>query len=229
MILLATGAVFGATDVGVTAATHAPGSTAAAGPLLGLWGVGSLLGGIAVTRLGGSARSARGLTLLLAALALTHAALILSTGSMVAVAAVLVLAGATIAATVSSIYAMVDAAAPVGTRTEAFSWLLTASLTGSALGAAVTGALEQSAGARAAFAFVGAAGAIAVLVALLRARSLTNAMSDENRPSSFAPNERDEQRPRVSPGSTCSQVLTTARAADDVRADPKGNATCAPS
>ncbi len=203
LILLGTGAVFGATDVGVTAATHALGSTAAAGPLLGLWGVGSLLGGIAATRLGGGARGTRWLTLLLAALALTHAALLLTTGDMLAIAMVIVLAGATIAPTVSSIYAMVEPAAPAGTRTEAFSWVLTASLTGSALGAAVAGALAQSAGAPAAFAFVGAAGGFAVLVALLRAPSLRNAVPDESRGPSLA--------------------------AGEVLAKPTANATCAAS
>ena len=81
LIELATGAVFGATDVGVTAAAKALGSTAAAGPLLGLWGLGSLLGGIAATRLGGSARRAGGLVLLLGTLAVAHAALTLVTGS----------------------------------------------------------------------------------------------------------------------------------------------------
>jgi hypothetical protein len=170
LILFGTGVAFGATEVGVTAAAPALGSAAAAGPVLGNWGVGSLLGGIAATRLGG-AQGAKGLTLLLAALALAHAALILTTGSMVAIGAVIVLAGATIAPTVSSIYAMVDAAAPAGTRTEAFSWALTASLTGSALGAAGAGAVAQSAGATAAFALAGAAGAVAVLTAILRSPS----------------------------------------------------------
>jgi hypothetical protein len=107
LIELGLGAVFGATDVGatdvgatdvgVTAAAKVLGSIAAAGPLLGLWGVGSLLGGIAATRLGGGTRHARGLTLLLAALALGHGALILTAGSVFAIGAVLVLAGATIA------------------------------------------------------------------------------------------------------------------------------------
>src|SRR5262249_57749609 len=67
LILFGTGAVFGATDVGVTAAAKALGSTAAAGPLLGLWGVGSLLGGIAATRLGGGAQHGNGLKMLLTA------------------------------------------------------------------------------------------------------------------------------------------------------------------
>ena len=50
--------------------------------------------------------------------------------------------------------------------------MLTAALTGEALGAAVAGALVQSAGAAAAFAFAGAAGAVAVVIALLGSRRL---------------------------------------------------------
>ena len=177
LIPLGTGAVFGAVDVGVTAAAKALGSTAAAGPLLGLWGVGSLLGGIAATRRGG-ARGARGLKLLLAALALGHGALIVTTGSVLAIGAVIVLAGATIAPTEASIYAMVDRAAPAAMRTEAFSWLLTASSTGAAAGAGVAGALAQSAGAPAAFAFAGAAGAVATLIAAIGSRGLNNVTAE---------------------------------------------------
>lgn len=174
-ILLGTGTVFGATEVGVTAAAHALGSTTAAGPLLGLWGAGSLLGGMAATRLGGSVRDGRGLIALLAALAVTHGALILTTGSGVATAVVITLAGATIAPTVSSIYAMVDSAAPAGTRTEAYSWLLTASLVGASLGMAAAGALVQGAGPAAAFALVAAAGGLAVLAARLGSHRLPSA------------------------------------------------------
>lgn len=181
-ILTGTGAAFGATEVGVTAAAHALGSSAAAGPLLGLWGLGSLLGGIAVTRLGGSARSARGLTVLLVALALGHGALIIATGSVLALAVVITVAGATIAPTVSSIYAMVDTAAPAGTQTEAFSWLITASLVGASLGSAAAGALAQSAGAPWAFALVAVAGGLAVLVALLRSHDLPMATRDHEGP-----------------------------------------------
>ena len=173
LIMLGTGAAFGATEVGVTAAAHGLGSDGAAGPLLGLWGAGSLLGGIIATRFGGATRTMRGLTLLVAGLALTHGALILTTGSVVAIGAMIFAAGATIAPTASSVYAMVDRAAPSGSATEAFSWLVTASLTGAALGAAVAGALAQSSGARAAFATVATAGLFAVVVAGLRSASLT--------------------------------------------------------
>ena len=170
LILIVAGAeaVFGATEVGVTATAHALGATAAAGPLLGLWGAGSFVGGIVATRRGGGARTPRGLTLLLAALALTHGALILTTGSVLALGAVITLAGATIAPTVATLYSLVDSAAPSGTETEAFSWLLTASLLGAAIGAAAAGLFAQQAGATAVFAFVAAAGAVTVLLAVLR-------------------------------------------------------------
>ena len=178
VILFGTGAVFGATDVGVMAAAKAVGSAASAGPLLGLWGVGSLLGGIAATRLGGGAQRAKGLKTLLGALALAHGALILTASSVFAIAAVILLAGATIAPTVASIYGMVDRAAPAATRTEAFSWLLTASSTGAATGAAVAGALAQSAGAPTAFAFAGTAGGFAVLIATLGSGRLDNDIAE---------------------------------------------------
>ena len=105
-------------------------------------------------------------------MALTHGALIVATQSVVAIGAVILFAGATIAPTASSVYAMVDRAAPAGTSTEAFSWLVTAGLTGSALGAAAAGWLAQSSGATGAFAFVGVAGGLAVAAAAMRSRSL---------------------------------------------------------
>jgi predicted MFS family arabinose efflux permease len=167
LILLGTGAVFGATEVGVTAAAKALDSAAAAGPLLAVWGLGSLLGGIAATRLGGGARRAGGLRLLLAALALGHGALVLATGSVLAIGAVILLAGATIAPTESTIALMVDRAALAGAHTEAFSWVVTASSAGAAVGAAVAGGLVQSAGAPAAFAFAAVCGGLAVAIAAL--------------------------------------------------------------
>jgi predicted MFS family arabinose efflux permease len=172
VISLGTGTVFGATEVGITAAAHALGASTAAGPLLALWGAGSLIGGLVATRLGGAARDARGLIPLVVALAVTHGALILTTGSVVATAVVITLAGATIAPTESSIYAMIDAAAPAGTRTEAYSWLGTASLVGASLGMAIAGALVQTGGPLKAFALVGVAGGLAALAAVIGADRL---------------------------------------------------------
>jgi predicted MFS family arabinose efflux permease len=170
--LIAVGALLGADEVTVVAAAKTLGSTTAAAPLLAVWGVGSLIGGLLAARLGGGARTAAGLALLQAALAAGHLALIPAAGSLVALGGVLLLAGTTIAPTEASIYAMVDHAAPAATMTEAFAWLATAMAVGSAVGAASAGLLVDRAGVTAGFALAGGAGALAVLTTLLRSHSL---------------------------------------------------------
>ena len=173
LVLLALGVVFGTVEVAVVAAADALGSAAAAGPLLGIWGAGSLVGGVIAARMGGGARTGAGLALVLAALAAGHLALAAAAGSAVALAAVLALAGATIAPTYASVYAMVDRAAPAGTVTEAFAWLNTAVAIGASAGAACAGAVADAAGPAPTFALAGAAGAAAALIAALRARPLS--------------------------------------------------------
>jgi predicted MFS family arabinose efflux permease len=171
MIDLATGMTFGATEVGVTAAAKHLSSAAAAAPLLGLWGVGSLIGGLIATRRGGSARTVEGLVALLAALAVLHGALLAGVGNLVAIGVIITLAGATIAPVGASIYAFVDRTAPRGSATEAYSWLFTAGKTGAAAGMALAGVLVQSSGGAAAFALAGVAGAAGVVAAIaLRGR-----------------------------------------------------------
>ena len=173
VVLVAVGVLFGAVEVAVTAATDALGSTAAAGPLLGVWGAGSLVGGVLASRFGRGAHGAGGLTLVLVALTVGHLALTAAAGSVLALAAVLVVAGAAIAPTYAMVYAMVDDAAPAGTVTEAFAWLGTAIAIGASAGAAGAGALADHAGPVAAFALAGAAGAAAVLLAMLRSGTLS--------------------------------------------------------
>ena len=174
VVLVAVGVLFGAVEVAVTAATDALGSTAAAGPLLGVWGAGSLVGGMLASRFGRGAHGAGGLTLVLVALTVGHLALTAAAGSVLALAAVLVVAGAAIAPTYAMVYAMVDDAAPAGTVTEAFAWLGTAIAIGASAGAASAGALADHAGPVAAFALAGAAGAAAVLLAMLRSGTLAS-------------------------------------------------------
>jgi hypothetical protein len=91
---------------------------------------------------------------------------------MVALGAVLVIAGAAIAPAYAAVYAMVDEAAPTGTVTEAFAWLATAVAIGAAAGAAIAGAVAESAGPAAALALGGAAGAAALLAMAVRAPTL---------------------------------------------------------
>jgi MFS family permease len=171
-VLVLVGVLLGADEVAVTAAAKALDGTTAAAPLLALWGVGSFAGGLLITRLGGGARTAAGLAVVLAALTAGHLALIPASGGLLSLGAVLLLAGAAIAPAEASVYAMVDDAAPPGTTTEAFAWLASAMAVGGALGAAASGTLIDRVGPTAAFALAGGAGALAVLVTALRTRTL---------------------------------------------------------
>jgi predicted MFS family arabinose efflux permease len=172
--LVAVGVLVGAVEVAVAAAADGLGSSAAAGPLLGIWGLGSLAGGVLTTRLGGGARGATGLALMLAALTAGHVALAAAAGSLVLMAGVLFVAGGAIAPTFASTYAMVDRFAPAGAVTESFAWLATALAVGGAAGAAAGGAVADGAGPAAAFALSGGAGVVAVLVTALRAHTLAD-------------------------------------------------------
>jgi predicted MFS family arabinose efflux permease len=168
IVLVAVGMLLGADEVALIAAAKTLGSTTLAAPLFAVWGAGSFLGGLLITRFGGGARNAAALAALLAALTAGHLALIPAVGSAVALGAVLLLAGAAIAPTEATIYAMVDHAAPAGTITEAFAWLATAMAVGGALGAASAGIVADRAGPAAAFALGGGAGALALLTIVLR-------------------------------------------------------------
>jgi len=101
------------------------------------------------------------------------AAPLLAAGSIFALGAVLLVAGAAIAPTYATVYAMVDDAAPAGTVTEAFAWLSTAIAVGAAAGAASAGALADQAGSAATFALAAGAGALATLVTALRTQTLS--------------------------------------------------------
>lgn len=172
VVMGALGVVFSAVEVGIASGTSGLGSAAAAGPLLGVWGVGSLFGGLLATRLGGGARNVGGVLLLLTLLALGHLCLAAVATSIVGMGVVLLIAGATIAPTEAGLYAMVDRVSPVGALTESFSWLGTAAAAGAALGAAGGGWLTASAGPAAAFGLAGVSGLLGVLYLALRASTL---------------------------------------------------------
>jgi MFS family permease len=170
----ALGFLFGAVEVAVVAAAESLGAKGAVGPLLGIWGVGSLVGGLVATRAGGGARTGAGRALVLGVLTVGHLALTAAAGSVVGLAIVLGLAGTMIAPTFATVYAMVDDAAPAGTVTEAFAWLSTAGAVGGSIGSAVAGAVAQGAGAAPTFLLAGGAGVVAVVVAVLHHCRLTN-------------------------------------------------------
>jgi hypothetical protein len=172
VVLAGVGVLFGSVEVATAAAADALGVTAAAGPLLGLWGLGSLLGGVVATRAGGAAGTGAGLVLLLAGLGAAHVALAAATGSLIVLGALTLLAGVLIAPTLAAPLGMVDALAPAGTRTEAFAWLATAIAVGTSAGAAGAGAVAEAGGPAATFALAGGAGLAAAAFALTRLRTL---------------------------------------------------------
>ena len=172
VVLAGVGVLFGSVEVATASAAGALGATVAAGPLLGLWGLGSLLGGIAATRAGGAAGTGAGLVLLLGGLGAAHVALAAATGSLIVLGAMTLLAGVLIAPTLATPLGMVDALAPEGTQTEAFAWLATAIAIGTSLGAAGAGAVAEAGGPAATFALAGGAGLVAAAAALLRLRTL---------------------------------------------------------
>jgi MFS family permease len=160
LVLAGAGVLFGATEVSITAAA----GPATAGLLLGLWGAGSLAGGVVAARCGGG----RGLAPMLALLGAGHAALALAGGRVILLGGLLAVAGSLIAPILGCAYAMVDAAAPAGTATEAFAWLATASAIGTSLGAASAGALADAYGPAAGFLLAGVAATAAAVLAVPR-------------------------------------------------------------
>jgi MFS family permease len=160
VIFVLIGMAFGAVEVSVPAAADAAGLPGAAGWLLGVWGLGSFLGGLLAARAAAPADRVRRLCLLLALLGVGHALLALPVG-LIALGGLLLLAGATIAPSFGLAYGLVEGAAPPGAVTEAYTWLTTGLAAGIAGGAALAGVLAEGPGAGGGFvvAACGAAGA----------------------------------------------------------------------
>ena len=153
----------GAVEVAVPAALDATGHRELTGVMLGLWGVGSMIAGLAIGRLGAAVDPPRRLAVALAAWGLAHAAVGVS-GEPAVLGLLLLVAGASIAPTFVSANGMLDDLAPAGTITEAFTWTSTGISMGIAAGAAIAGAVVDTASPAVAMAALGAGGVLAALV-----------------------------------------------------------------
>jgi MFS family permease len=176
VVYVLVGLAFGAVEVGVPATADAGGHAHAAGLLLGVWGLGSLLGGLAAAQARPPADRVRRLCVFLALLAAGHALLAVPAG-LLALAALLFLAGAAIAPTFGIANALIDGIAPAGALTEAFTWLSTGIAAGLALGSAIGGALADGSPGGA-FALAGVACGAAALYATLSRGSLRTSTTD---------------------------------------------------
>jgi MFS family permease len=140
---LPVGFALGSVEVAVPAFSEAEGSKALAGVLLAAWSCGSAAAGLAwgarasrFPLLRAHMRFAVLLPLAIAPLALAFSPLTMGI--------LVVVSGLPIAPLIASRNQLVERVTPAGTATEAFTWPLTALVTGVSLGAAVAGAVVES-------------------------------------------------------------------------------------
>ncbi|HZD69911.1 MAG TPA: MFS transporter [Actinomycetes bacterium] len=163
---------FGMIEVSVPAVAEHLGSSALSGLFLSLWGGGSMLGGLIVGALTTARPPERRVVIRLGAVAVGVAPLAVAMAAVPSFAACMVLAGLGIAPAVACLYLLVDRSAPVGTVTEAFTWMTSAFTAGSATGSALGGSLVQHAGPGTAFLLALGAVAMAALLARVGRPSL---------------------------------------------------------
>ncbi|MEV6299234.1 MFS transporter [Actinoplanes sp. NPDC051861] len=172
----ALGIAFGAAGVIVPAyASQHGGGEALGGVLLGVWGIGSAIGGIWF----GTRRPAMALTRqfawLLGAVSASFTVLAFMPGP-VSLGVALVIGGATIAPALTVENSLVGRIAPAGMLNEAYTWMVTVSVAGSAAGGAVAGVIvDQPGGLPWSFVFAGGVLLIAALVAAIPDGSMARA------------------------------------------------------
>jgi MFS family permease len=166
---------FGALEVALPAFAEAEGSRGAVGPLITVWALGSVLGGLWYGARAWSASVEKRFLVLMALLALGSAPLPFAP-SIGAMGLLLVLTGLALAPLATTEYSLVDRLAPAGTSTEAYSWQIVANVVGAAAGSLIAGVLAEKASVEWALATAGIACAAGFAVALAGRRSLRPAV-----------------------------------------------------
>ncbi|GLZ44857.1 MFS transporter [Actinomycetospora sp. NBRC 106375] len=138
-------AAFAALEVAVASAAVSRGATGASGLLLALIGVGSIAGGLFYGARSPAVSMAAQYRRWLVVLAMGTAPLVVATTTPV-LGVLLVAAGLAIGPVSTSQFTLVGELAPTGTLTEAFTWLFSAALGGTALGSYLAGTATQQYG-----------------------------------------------------------------------------------
>jgi len=159
------GVVIGAVEVGLPALAVGQGARWSSGPLLALFSLGSMIGGLIYSARSWALEIGRRYSAILMAMAAAVAPLIV-VHALAPVFALSVLAGLCLAPMISCQFSLVGALAPEGTVTEAFTWHRAATVAGMAAGSALGGSLIDAHGPGGAFALgcVGVAAAAALAV-----------------------------------------------------------------
>lgn len=165
---------FGVLEVALTAFAEDEGSRGAVGPLVTVWAIGSVVGGLAYGARSWSSPPGRRFLVLTGLLGLGALPLPFAE-SLVAMGAFLFLTGLALAPLGATEYALIGTLAPEGTVTEAYSWQIVANVTGSAAGAFLAGILIEHASVDWALASASIACGLGLLVALAGRRTLVAA------------------------------------------------------
>jgi predicted MFS family arabinose efflux permease len=170
----ALGMMFGTTEVAILAATEAWHTQRAAGLLFVAWGSASLPAGLLWAHRAHGRDRIRSIQCLLLALGLASA--LLSTApSTPWLALVLVVTGVSVAPLLGLLYGLVQAVAPTDAMTQAYAWLATGMMVGSALGAATAGLIRDQIGLHTVWLF----GSGAVLAGLLQLTVRATALREQ--------------------------------------------------
>lgn len=172
LTVVAIGVTVGAIEVSLPAYVEREGARpAAAGILLAVWSVGSIVGGLVYGGLHLSTPPRRQVPVLVGALALGTALPLLATGPLVMGLALFAF-GLTLAPFSACNSVLLGEAAPRGTTTEAFAWNTSMLFGGAAVGSALAGVLVEQIGPPAGLAVATAAGVLAVGAAVSSAARL---------------------------------------------------------
>lgn len=172
LTVTAIGVTVGAIEVSLPAYVEREGARpAAAGILLAVWSVGSIVGGLVYGGLHLSTPPRRQVPVLVGALALGTALPLLATGPLV-MGLSLFAFGLTLAPFSACNSVLLGEAAPRGTTTEAFAWNTSMLFGGAAVGSALAGVLVERIGPPAGLAVATAAGVLAVGAAVSSAARL---------------------------------------------------------
>ncbi|MFI5620159.1 MFS transporter [Streptomyces sp. NPDC051567] len=157
------GAALGSITVAGVAYADGHGGQVVYGWLMAALGLGALVGGVVYGARRWPGTPERRLWVLVGLLAVGYPPLTLVPGP-VAMTGLAALAGVFLAPALACAFVVVDRHAPVGTVTEAFSWLVTFFGVGAALGTAAAGPAVEEGGAAAGFAVAAVAGVAALVV-----------------------------------------------------------------
>ncbi|MGI8664570.1 MAG: MFS transporter [Jatrophihabitans sp.] len=164
------GASIGVLNVVVVAYAESHGSSSYAGGLLGTASIGGLVGGLLYGGRDWQGSGRRRFGWLLAGLALGYLPLV-STAPPLPMFCFSFLAGLFLAPILACGFVLIADFAPAGTVTEAFAWVTTLFLAGSALGSSVAGITVGGLGQRASFALAALCAGLGLLVLLLSSRA----------------------------------------------------------